>query len=151
MEKQLLQERVRYINVILEDSGKKLEASRLRLLSVVTTTTTKGKCIEFIKKARENQFTKIKERQVNKFNRLTTNVSNRDYSTQFSNNMQLQVTRNHSNQSQSISNSNKLVINLSKISLTTAQQSLLAKGPNFAVAPQDPHNVDYICSSGISY
>ena len=39
-EKQLLQERVRYINVILENNGMTLENSRSRLLSLVTTMTT---------------------------------------------------------------------------------------------------------------
>ena len=135
VEKQLLQERVRYINVILEDNGKKLETSRSRLLSLVTTTTTKGKCIEFNNKARENRLTKIKETQVNKFNRLTTKVSNWDFSTQSRNNFsQPQVSRSHSNQSQSISNSNKWVVNLSNIPLIPAQQSTCQR-PQFCCSP----------------
>ena len=78
VEKQLLQERVRYINVILDNNGKKLETSRSRLLSLVTTTTTYGKCTEFINNVRENRFIKIRERQVSKFNRLINKPSNKD-------------------------------------------------------------------------
>ena len=38
----------------------------------------------------------------------------------------------------------KWVINLSSKPLTTAQRSVLAKGPNFAVSPKDPPNLEYI-------
>ena len=41
-------------------------------------------------------------------------------------------------------NNNKWVINLSKTSLTEGQKSLLAKGPNFSMAPRHIPNVDYI-------
>ena len=40
--------------------------------------------------------------------------------------------------------SNKWVINLSKTSLTKEQESLLAKGPNFALAPCNTPSTDYI-------
>ena len=115
---------------------------------MVTTTTTQGKCIEFINKVRENRFNKIKERQVSKFNRLINKPSNkdRDSSTQPMGNprqlqqpssklRQLQEIISQSNQFQTTNNNNKWVINLSKTPLTPAQQSLLAKGPNFAVTP----------------
>ena len=36
------------------------------------------------------------------------------------------------------------VINLSSKPLTPAQRSVLAKGPNFAVSPKQPHNLEYI-------
>ena len=36
------------------------------------------------------------------------------------------------------------VINLSKKPLTPAQRSVLAKGPNFAVTPRQPPNLEYI-------
>ena len=39
---------------------------------------------------------------------------------------------------------NKWVIKLSKTPLTKAQQSVLAKGPNFAIAPNKISNEDYI-------
>ena len=38
----------------------------------------------------------------------------------------------------------KWVINLSKKPLTPAQRSVLAKGPNFAVTPRQPPNLEYI-------
>ena len=59
-EKQLLQDRIKCINGILGDNKGKLDRSRLRLLSLVTTTT-KDRCIEFINKVREVSFIKIKK------------------------------------------------------------------------------------------
>ena len=41
-------------------------------------------------------------------------------------------------------NNNKWVINLSKTSLTKVQESLLAKGPNFALAPSSIPSTEYI-------
>ena len=38
----------------------------------------------------------------------------------------------------------KWVINLSNRPLTPAQRSVLAKGPNFAVTPRQPPNLEYI-------
>ena len=115
------------------------------------TTTTQGKCIEFINNVRENRLNKIKERQVSKFNRLINKPSNkdRDSSTQPSGNLrqfqqpssnlkQSQEIRSQSNQFQTTNNINKWVINLSKTPLTPARQSLLAKGPNFVVTPLAP-------------
>ena len=43
-------------------------------------------------------------------------------------------------------NNNKWVINLSKTSLTKAQESLLAKGPNFALAPSTFPSMEYIAA-----
>ena len=45
-----------------------------RLLSLVTTTS-KDRCREFINKVREARFIKIKNRDVNKFNRLVAKMS----------------------------------------------------------------------------
>ena len=42
------------------------------------------------------------------------------------------------NQTQTCNTNNKWVINLSNTPLTPAQESLLAKGLNFAIAPQTP-------------
>ena len=39
---------------------------------------------------------------------------------------------------------NKWIVNLSSVPLTPAQESLLAKGPNFALAPPNPPNVEFI-------
>ena len=68
--------------------------------------------------------------------------NNRERSTQVNGN-QLQATSNNNDQLQSPS-TNKWVITLSKTLLTPAQESLLAKGPNFAVASKYPSIVDYI-------
>ena len=38
----------------------------------------------------------------------------------------------------------KWIINLSNKPLTPAQRSVLAKGPNFAVSPKQPPNLEYI-------
>ena len=38
----------------------------------------------------------------------------------------------------------KWIINLSSKPLTPAQRSVLAKGPNFAVTPKHPPNLEYI-------
>ena len=53
--KQLLQDRVMCINVILQDNGERLDRCRSRLLSIVTTTT-RNRCTEFINKVRETRF-----------------------------------------------------------------------------------------------
>ena len=42
----------------------------------------------------------------------------------------------------------KWVINLSSKPLPQAQRSLLAKGPNFAVTPRHPPNLEYITALG---
>ena len=47
-------------------------------------------------------------------------------------------------QSQAPGVNNKWVINSSNTPLNPAQESLLSKGPNYAVAPGNPPNVDYI-------
>ena len=98
---------------------------------------------EFINKVRETRFIKVKNRQVNKFNRLVAK-SGREISAQSVNNSnQLQSSSNNNNHTQTHNINNKWVINLSNTPLTPAQGSLLAKGPNFAVAPKNP-NGDYI-------
>ena len=68
--RQLLQDRVRYIYVIIGDNEGNINRCRSRILSLVTTTTDRYKCIEFINKVREARFIKVKNWQVNKFNRL---------------------------------------------------------------------------------
>ena len=51
---------------------------------------------------------------------------------------------NNNNQLEAGPDNSKWVINLSKTKLTEAQESLLAKGPNFAITPVNIPNVDYI-------
>ena len=108
------------------------------------------------------RFTKVKDRQVRKF----TNLIARNNQT-VGNIMQVNNTRQASNASRDIrqanntignnnnnnsnSNSNrgnqandKWVINLSKENLTQAQVSVLPKGPNFSIAPNNIPHMDYI-------
>ena len=51
---------------------------------------------------------------------------------------------NDTNNQSQVENNNKWVINLSKTNLTEGQISVLAKGPNFAIAPRYIPNLDYI-------
>ena len=69
-EKQLLQDRIKCINGILQDNGGSIVASKSRLFFIVTDTTITTKCSEFINKVREVRFIKVQDRQVSKFNRL---------------------------------------------------------------------------------
>ena len=116
-----------------------------RLTSLVTNTTDIDKCSQFINKVREDRFFKVRDRQVHKFNRLDSKSNNKSCS----HNNQVQATGNSNNtnsgnnQSQQ-ENYNRWVINLSKTLLTKGQESLLAKGPNFAIASNKITNVDYV-------
>ena len=76
-ERQLLQERVRSINTILLDNGGRTATSRSRF-SLVTTSTIQLYCNEFINKVRESRFILVRDRQVNKFNRLANKINSRD-------------------------------------------------------------------------
>ena len=125
-------------------------ARKSTLFSIVTNTTTQQRCKEFICKVREFTFIKVRERQVNKFNRLMlkNNLEVRQQITQSVsyNNGQVQVPFSN-NQVQEPSNNNqanKWVVKLSSVPLTPAQESLLSKGPNFAPAPLNPPNMEFI-------
>ena len=61
-EKQHVQDRVKCINVILQDSGGSIASSKSRLFSIVTDTTIKQQYREFIDKVREVRFTKVRDR-----------------------------------------------------------------------------------------
>ena len=68
-EKDLLQARVKSISSILGDTTKQTELSRSKIVSLVSTSIM-DKYQQFIDKIRELRFLKIKESQINKFNRL---------------------------------------------------------------------------------
>ena len=152
-EKQLLQYRVRCINAMLEDNRKAISKCRSDLVSRVTNTTDRHKFSKFIENVSKDRFTKVKERQIRKLNSLINKTINRNngISPAGSNhnngsgpNSQMQGIANN-NQAGNLNNNNsELVINLSKKSLTKAQESLLAKGPNFALAPSNIPSTDYI-------
>ena len=99
-EKQLLQDRAKGINGILCENTIKLDRCRSRLLSLVTTTM--GKCTDFINKVGEVRFIKIRDRQINKFNRLMGNKDGNLPHNPVANN----------NQSQAQNNSNKWIVDL---------------------------------------
>ena len=107
-------------------------------MSLVTTVTDNDKCSKFIKKVREDRFIKIKDRQVNKFNRVVNKSSGSSIENSNSNNSsrsnnQVQALENNSENSNNHSQveiNSKWVINLSKTPLTKTQQSVLVKGPN---------------------
>ena len=52
--------------------------------------------------------------------------------------------RDNNQQSEATLDNSKWVINLSKTRLTEAQESVLAKGLNYAITPSHILNVDYI-------
>ena len=96
-------------------------------------TTTMDRHTKFIKKVIESRFVKVRDRQVNKFNKV---ASKRDVHRDRGAKMQ---SIGSNGPSQAPSNSNdKCIINLSNTPLTQAQESLLSKGPNFAIASNPP-------------
>ena len=156
-ERQLLQDRVWCINKVTEDSNNNGNNNKARLASLVTRSDLE-RCDSFIEKVREERFNWVKQRQVRKSQSLF-NRNSQDYS--YSNNRDLVDNRtstrdnavrsdlrnqsnNNNNQLEVGTYNSKWVINLSKTKLTQAQESLLAKGPNFAISPVNIPNVDYI-------
>ena len=75
-EKQLLQDGVRCINNTIEESVNIINNSRSRLVSIVTNTTDLDRCSKFIDKVREDRYSKVKDRQVRKFNILNSKSNN---------------------------------------------------------------------------
>ena len=62
---------VKSINSLLGDKAKQRELGRSQLASFLSTATSSmNKCQQFIDKISELRFIKVKERQINKFNRL---------------------------------------------------------------------------------
>ena len=150
-----MQDRVRGINRVIEASKNNRDNNRARLASLVTNTDLE-RCSNFIEKVREERYNRVKVRQVRKFqipcgkSRQHSNNNVRHLNTNRSgqgvNANRLGPSKNrqnHNSQSEGIGNY-KWVINLSKTSLTQAQKSVLAKGPNYAITPNNIPNVDYI-------
>ena len=69
-ERQLLQERVKCVNNILQDNREDIASSKSRLFPIVTDQAIQQKCTEVIDKLREVRFNKVRDRQVGKFTRL---------------------------------------------------------------------------------
>ena len=70
-EKDLLQARVKAINNILDQVAKQTEECRARLASIISAEKLR-ECQGFINKVSEIRFTKVRQRQLNKFNILVT-------------------------------------------------------------------------------
>ena len=150
---QLLQDRVQGINKVIEVSNNNGNNNKARLVSLVTSADL-YRCCNFIDKVREERFNKVTERQVSKFhslyNKNTQGQSNNRV--RINNRQGVNVHRSglrkqdidDNQQSEATLDNSKWVINLSKTRLTEAQESVLAKGPNYAIVPTHVPNVDYI-------
>ena len=158
----MLQDRVRGINKTIQDSEDQVNSSRSRLASIITQVDL-DRCTDVIEKVRLERFKQVKNRQVRKLHILsskhhsgqvnnntdnnnrvilgvnTNNIDSNEHWARHGNDQQTSVY----NQDNTNSNS-KWVINLSKVELTWAQRSLLEKGPNFAISPNNIPNLDYI-------
>ena len=129
-----MQDRVRRINNTIQASENNGNHNKTRLVSIVTQVDL-DRCVNFIKKVRQERFNKVKARQVRKFDILSNkNKPKKDSNHSFNNNRPTQggnVARlDNNNQSVSERDISKWVINLSKTELTSAQKAVLVKGPN---------------------
>ena len=70
-EKELLQARIKSINFILDSTSQQLEECRSKLATIISTQKLR-ECQDFIDKVSEDRFNKVKQRQINKLNLLTT-------------------------------------------------------------------------------
>ena len=66
-ERQLLQQKGKDINRLLQDNRESIVVSRSRLFSLVTNPNIQQQCTEFIDKVREARFNMVNERQRGKF------------------------------------------------------------------------------------
>ena len=149
-ERELMQDRVRGINSTIQASKDNGNHNKTRPASIVTQVDL-DRCVSFIEKVRQDRFNKVKDRQVRKLDILSNKNKPNQGSNHSSNNNNNRPTQggnaaslDNNNQSASEEDINKWVINLSKTELTPAQKSLLAKGPNFAISPNNIPNLEYI-------
>ena len=143
-----MQDRVRGINSTIQASEDNGNHNKTRQTSIVTQLDL-DRCVNFIEKVRQDRFSKVKAWQVRKFDILSNkNKPNQGRNHSFNNNRPNQggnATRlDNNNQLASERDINKWVINLSKTELTPAQKSVLSKGPNFAISPNNIPNLEYI-------
>ena len=147
-----MQDRVRGINRVTEDSDNNRDNNKNRLASLVASTDL-DRCGKFIDKVREERNNRIKARQVRKFHILLckniqindkSNIANR--SRQGVNASRQGHSSNRLDNGNQADNNykNKWVINLSKTNLTEAQKAVLANGPNYFITPNHIPNVEYI-------
>ena len=74
-EKDLLQARVKSINSLIDNNAKQKDLCRSQLASI-SLSTSLLECQELIDKVRESRYLKVRERQINKFNRLLQKEGN---------------------------------------------------------------------------
>ena len=156
-EKQLMQDRVRSINNTIQASEDNGIQDKIKLASMVTQVDL-DRCSNFIEKVIIERFHKVKARQVRKFHILCNKYSPNQASNHGANNSRSTLGANadrldNNNQAVRLNSNNQVgnnkqdnmwVINLSKTELTPAQKSVLGKGPNFAMTPNNIPNLDYI-------
>ena len=142
-----MQDRVRGINNTIQASKNNGNHNKTSLASMVTQVDL-DRCISFIEKVRQERFNKVKARQVRKFNilsnknkpnQVSNNSPNNNRSTQGGNAARL----DNNNQLVSEKDISEWVINLSSTNLTPSQKAVLAKGPNFAISPNNIPNFEY--------
>ena len=148
---------VRSIKKTIQASKDQGNQNRTTLASMVTQVD-KDRCSNFIEKVRLERFNQARNRQVRKLHIPSSKNSNKqaNKNRDRDNRILLGVNANstdsnnqagrHGNDKQTGNNNldSKWVINLSKTELTEAQRSVLSKGPNFAVSPDNVPNLDYI-------
>ena len=154
-QRQLLQDRVRCINRTIEINTNTINESRSSLQSLITSQADKDKCRGLIDKVKQDRYSKIKDRQVRKFqilsektrkantrlnNQIIRKVQGRANTSNVDRDREEAQTDNNQNRVQN----NKWVINLSKTELTLVQRSMLAKGPNFSISPNNIPNMELI-------
>ena len=139
-EKQLLNERIRNINYILEwyQHDKHMYKEELEDL-LKHDPEMWNACQEEIEKRRELRHKKVMERQISKFNRLLQKGQKKQEQGGHSNHQDDCIDKGPY-----MDGVKKWVINLSSIPLTKEQESLLAHGPNFAITPKKPPLGEYI-------
>ena len=147
-----MQDRVRGINRIIEDSDSNRDNNKNRLASLVTSTEL-DRCGKFINKVREERYNRVKARQVRKFHILLSkniqindkgNIPNRSRWGVNTSRQEHGSNRLDNGNQEDNNHKNKWVINLSKTNLTEAQKAVLAKGPNYSITPNHIPNVEYI-------
>ena len=155
-EKQLMQDRVRSINKTIQASDEQGNLNRTKLASMVTQVDLE-RCTNFIEKVRLERFKQVRNSQVRKLHILCSKNCNKQANNNRDRDNRLglgvnaegmdnnyQADRYDNVRQTSNSLDSKWVINLSKTELTSAEKSVLSKGPNFAVSPDNIPNLDYI-------
>ena len=119
--KQLLQNKVRCINAMIEDNYSYINKYGSRLASIVTKATDRDTCSKFIEEVRQDRFIKIKNRWVNKFNRLvnkssSSSIRNLSKSSSYRSNVQVQAPDNNINSNNHVQAeiNNKWIVNYLK-------------------------------------